>query len=131
MIVSMKRSGRDLHPCSRREEKPTAHSHTSKAKSRCKENLFVTGVWPGLVERGVHFQFRPKLQRCPILESCVPLKLAPDFCRAARGQVSAKRGLHIESAPAFASRDCRRQDGLACSVAIGSRRRGRGEDKRQ
>src|SRR5215472_14887562 len=72
MIVSMKRCGCDLHACCRREAKSPADSHSSESESWRQENLVVAGARSCPVERGVYFEFRPKLPRGLILESGVP-----------------------------------------------------------
>src|SRR5690242_1485176 len=129
----MKRGGRDLHARCRGETKSPANAHTSKAKPRREEDLFVTGMRSGFEERRIHFKFRPKLPRRLILESRVPLELASKLCRAAGRQVSAKRGLDIEPPPTFAHRERRRQHGVACTVTVrscGRRRCERSEERR-
>src|SRR5262252_1563686 len=131
MIVSMKRGGRDLHARRRRKTKPAPNAYASKPEAWCQKGLFVTGVRSGFVERGVHFEFRPKLPRRPILESGVPQELASKLCCAAGRQVASKRRLHLEASPTLARRDRWGQHGVARSISMRPGRRRRSQDKRQ
>src|SRR5215475_9475044 len=100
MIISMEVGGRDLHTRCGGEAESSTNAHASKSESRRQKDLFFARMRSCFVERGVSFQFWPELPGCPILKCGVPLELTSKLRSAASGQVGAKRGLHIESAPA-------------------------------
>src|SRR5260370_10731020 len=116
MIAGMESRNRNLQARRGREPKSLPEAHPAKPEPRRQENLFIAGVGSCFVEHGIHFQFRPKLPGCLILESRVPLELTAQLCRVPCGQVSSERRLNVEPPPTFANRECRRQHRVACAI---------------
>jgi hypothetical protein len=122
---------RNLQARRRREPKSLPQVDSSKPESRCQENLFITGVRSCFVERRIHFQFRPKLPGCLVLECRVPLELPAQLCGGSSGKVEPHRGLNVKSPPALAKCESGRQHGVAGAIAVRSRGRRGAKDKRQ
>src|SRR5215475_10139546 len=108
VIVGVKLRYRDLHSNRRREPQSLPQSYASESDPGRQEHLLLSLKFARFIERRVHFQLRPELPTCSILERRIPLDLPAQLRCASCRQVHSDSRLRIEPAPTFSERDSRR-----------------------